>query len=249
MSEKYTLKEVSELFGVNKSALRFWEKSGLIQSNRNKGNDYREYTKEDLLRISDILNYRFAHYSIKNLKIIDNLSVEENIVLLQEIQKEITEKKEELSRIENRIQHQLRKILLFKEMREQNFTQQSPDFDCIYHLHVRYKGNVMKYTNDHNLLAVALDASDTELKHFGLAGHAADGKSEGEILWKQQGGRHYFPFLMKVSGRMIDRGSIQSAIVAYAIEESKIRRIVARFIIRENENTYYQAWLETAEEI
>lgn len=45
-------------------------------------NDYREYTKKDLLKISDILYYRFTNYSIKSLRNIETFSLEEKEILL-----------------------------------------------------------------------------------------------------------------------------------------------------------------------
>ena len=97
MSEKYTIKEVSELFHVPKSTLRYWESEGIIGSNRNDHNEYREYTTEDLIIIADILFYRNLNIPVKDLKNIYQKSIHENMNILyasyDRIEKQIQELK------------------------------------------------------------------------------------------------------------------------------------------------------------
>lgn len=247
MSDKYTLKEVSELFGVNKSTLRFWERKGILQSNRNIENDYREYTKDDLLKISDILHYRFANYSIKDLKTIDFITLEENKRLLEEIQQQISDKKEELDRIEKRISKQLTNVHALQEMLQGDFLEAEPDFNTIYHLHVSYRDNVLKYTNDHSLLSTVIGLSDLQTKHFGILSQEDEGVQVGEIMWKKNIDHRYYPLLLKIKGKDIDQDCITSAIEKYGIAEQTIIQIVSRFMIQDHQYSYYKAWIETKE--
>ncbi|NTQ99747.1 MerR family DNA-binding transcriptional regulator, partial [Enterococcus faecium] len=41
MKKMYTIGQVSELFDLPKSTIRYWDKQGLIRSSRQEENDYR----------------------------------------------------------------------------------------------------------------------------------------------------------------------------------------------------------------
>lgn len=204
MSDKYTLKEVSELFGVPKSTLRFWEKKGIIKSIRNDVNDYREYTKKDLLKISDILYYRFTNYSIKSLRDIETFSLEEKETLLKEMHNELLEKLKELQANEIRIEKELKSMQLLKEMKNGIFQHAVPNFDKIYHLHMNYKDNILKYTSNHHLLATVFSMDNPKIEHFGIVSTENTKSLIGEILWDiNEIQCKYIPFLLKASSRKL----------------------------------------------
>ncbi|GAA0084399.1 MerR family transcriptional regulator [Clostridium sp. CTA-7] len=244
MSDKYTLKEVTELFNIPKSTLRFWEKKGIINPNRNDINAYREYTKKDLLKISDILYYRFTNYSIKSLRNIETFSLEEKEILLKEMFDEIIVKKNELQESENRVEKELSNVYLLKEMMNGVFHHTYPNFNKVYHLHMNYKDNVLKYTNNHHLLATVFSIGDDKLEHFGIISSKESANLIGEVLWDINEIKcKYIPFLLKVADRKIDIESIQ-AVLAEKSKEIKLGRIIARFLMNDSDYSYYQAWIE-----
>lgn len=54
-----SIKEVADMFGVNESLLRYWEKEFPIISPRKAGGNIRQYTKED------IENVRLVYHLVK----------------------------------------------------------------------------------------------------------------------------------------------------------------------------------------
>ncbi|MGN7454557.1 MerR family DNA-binding transcriptional regulator [Paenibacillus pasadenensis] len=63
-----TIGEAAELAGVRPSAIRHWEKEGLIASERNPANGYRLFSNRQLRRILVISSLRQSVYSIDNMK-------------------------------------------------------------------------------------------------------------------------------------------------------------------------------------
>ncbi len=64
---KYTIDQVSELVGVTKGALRYWEGVYGIEPSRNEGN-HRRYTQaqvDTLIRIKDLYAEGFAAKGVK----------------------------------------------------------------------------------------------------------------------------------------------------------------------------------------
>ena len=75
MAEK-NIKDISEIFNVSKSALRYWEKKGLISLERNRDNDYRVYSRRSLYEIQDMLTYRSFGMPLKYIRQINKSSVD-----------------------------------------------------------------------------------------------------------------------------------------------------------------------------
>ncbi|MFC4301926.1 MerR family transcriptional regulator [Cohnella boryungensis] len=63
-----TIDKVAQAAGVNASAIRHWEKEGLIVSERDKENGYRIFTESELRKILVISSLRKTIYYIENLK-------------------------------------------------------------------------------------------------------------------------------------------------------------------------------------
>ena len=63
-----TIGKAAELAGVNSSAIRHWEKEGLIHSERDQENGYRMFTVSELRKILVISSLRKTIYYIENMK-------------------------------------------------------------------------------------------------------------------------------------------------------------------------------------
>lgn len=68
LTDSMTIGKVAEMAGVNTSAIRHWEKEGLITSTRDKENGYRMFTLSELRKILVISSLRKTIYYIENLK-------------------------------------------------------------------------------------------------------------------------------------------------------------------------------------
>lgn len=73
------INEVVNLTGLTKKAISYYEKQGLINSNRNK-NGYRYYLKEDVALLNEISLYRKLDISIKDIKTIINSNNKKEIL-------------------------------------------------------------------------------------------------------------------------------------------------------------------------
>jgi len=68
LKNEMTIGEVAELAEVTTSAIRHWEKEGLIVPNRNQDNGYRSFTQTHFRQILLIRAIRSTVYSLENLK-------------------------------------------------------------------------------------------------------------------------------------------------------------------------------------
>lgn len=87
--------EVAEKTGLTISNIRFYEKKGLIEPEREKESKYRDYTEEDVKRLKEIILFRKMDLSIENIASIINKEasiesiMEEQITDLREKEKMI----------------------------------------------------------------------------------------------------------------------------------------------------------------
>jgi len=95
---------LSKKYGISTSALRYYEKVGLIQSRRNDENGYREFTDDMARRLKFIKNAQSVGFSLENIKDILHIGAQNDLsccdsvrtllhTKLSEVQKQITELK------------------------------------------------------------------------------------------------------------------------------------------------------------
>ena len=63
-----TIKQAQELSGVSADNIRFYEKQGLLRPRRNPGNDYREYSEEDLRALKLIRALRMLDLPLEQVR-------------------------------------------------------------------------------------------------------------------------------------------------------------------------------------
>lgn len=68
VTEEMRIGEVAAIAGVNPSAIRHWEKEGLIRSERSPENGYRVFTPRELKKIIVISSLRKTVYFIESMK-------------------------------------------------------------------------------------------------------------------------------------------------------------------------------------
>lgn len=62
------ISEVSQKYNVSKDTLRYYEKIGLLKPIAKNKSGMRDYTREDCIRLEEVLFYRSADVSIDKLK-------------------------------------------------------------------------------------------------------------------------------------------------------------------------------------
>ena len=62
------IKETERLTGIPAANIRYYEKEGLLKPGRNKENNYREYSEEDVLRLQQIKVLRLLGITLDEIK-------------------------------------------------------------------------------------------------------------------------------------------------------------------------------------
>lgn len=92
----FSIKQLSDLAGVSRRTLHYYDAIGLLQPTRIAENGYRWYSEQDLLRLQQILLYREAGLPLLQIKkILDERSFDA-IIALQQHEKALVKQKEHL---------------------------------------------------------------------------------------------------------------------------------------------------------
>lgn len=88
-------KQVEELVGLSRQNIRYYEKEGLLTPNREEGNSYRDYSKEDIRRLKIIKMLRMLDMPLKEIERVlkNEISIQEAVKLRQ---REILEHQKQL---------------------------------------------------------------------------------------------------------------------------------------------------------
>ncbi len=136
MSKFYTLDEISKIYGISKSKLRYWESQGLIISKRNKKNGYREYGFNELMEIGNVLFYRDLDISIQDLKKINLLSPDGIEKIIKDKKKDL---KDSISDLENKISKinlNIFRIQEYNRLKKKPYIREESDINFIIYHHL-----------------------------------------------------------------------------------------------------------------
>lgn len=112
MDDHFNIGQISDLIGIPKSTLRYWDSEGLIKLSRNSVNNYREYSLSVLYDIGDIAFFRSLHMTIQELKDLYSFDSVQLTNLLTEKEQQI---EQEISQLESTLHKIQSKKLIIDE--------------------------------------------------------------------------------------------------------------------------------------
>lgn len=240
--KKYSIKEVSDILQVPKSTLRYWESQKLIQCEHNYDNEYREYTTDDIIEISDILFYRELNIAVKDLKHIYNLSFDDHLKLLQNSYDELESKIANLNETKAKVSKRIESLKTCLKLMDHEEHLSSPPFEQIDHMHFSQKKNVIPYLHDQSILSLVLTLDDKETSTFGIA--ANERKKTDNTLWQKNSNLSYLPCLIKVKNREIDYSYVHDKVKSLENQGYRIEHIIGHYFVSDKDSDYYECWIE-----
>ncbi|MBP2634278.1 MAG: transcriptional regulator, MerR family [Firmicutes bacterium] len=99
MNQKWTIGEMAKLFDISTDTLRYYERAGLLSSDRHCDNGYRYYSYDDLVTLMDILLFRSLEVTVKDIRpMINTMGLGDIKQVLLENDRLVTERIEALVR-------------------------------------------------------------------------------------------------------------------------------------------------------
>lgn len=118
-SESVTLSisELAELLHTSKSALRYYEKEGLITPERASSSGYRRYSFQSLIELSDVMLYRGLGIPVKDVRALLDSPIAETDLKLDEAEAELLVQLRRITDVLEQVAARRRRIRLYQAAR------------------------------------------------------------------------------------------------------------------------------------
>lgn len=198
MAFYFQIGEISRFFDVPASTLRYWEDMGVLNPLKDSGSNYREYTVEDLMTISDVIFYKNIGLSLKQICGMESASPSQQSHLFQEKLSELEQQQRQLQERMEKLRCRMKAIQMMEELRQNPYMETDIDTDCIVSFDLIERDKLRQYIDDPYLYSRVQHSSHPEKEQRGLTIPAdLTGQfPDFQILWKKQSSR-YIAFLMK----------------------------------------------------
>jgi DNA-binding transcriptional MerR regulator len=132
MKQPLSIGDISKLLNVPKSTLRYWESEGLIDLNRNDSNKYREYTRNTLVGLSDLVYYRSLNMPIKEMKRLKEVNPFQLKDILNQMEDGIDEEISRLLSCKLELNNRIQNMECYMQLVKNPYQHEKLDFEKLY---------------------------------------------------------------------------------------------------------------------
>ena len=221
MDRKFQIGEIASFFDIPASTLRYWEDKGVLHPGKKCENQYREYTIEDLMTISDVIFYKIV---------------------------ELKRQQEMLTRRMKKLCYHMQAVEMQEMLNAQPYQETDIDTDCVVSFDLIEKDKLRQYIENPYLYTRVQDSQSLPKEQRGITIPADMSSSfpESSILWQKQSAR-YMTFLMKEEVTTGFPNDL-SEHLAHIQKSYRTGAIISRFLLcaQENGKTYdfYKTFVE-----
>lgn len=243
MKNSFSIGEISDLLGIPKSTLRYWESEGLIEMKRNDENNYRKYYPSSVYTISDLAHYRCLQMSLQDMKKLPHLSPYELADTLNALDKNLDEKLKELYTAKDYINKKMTYIQEYKKLEENQYQRENPDYDNIYLFSIDDTDAWSIYIKDQYQSILFYNTEYDEI----ATGLAVPTSKHHPKIWEKDNNATYISFVLKVAYSNPSVEDFKPHVELLRKSGYRISNIFARYLFSACDNEYvdyYKAFAE-----
>lgn len=250
MENKYNIGIISKTLNIPRSTLRYWEKEGLISSNRNFNNDYRQFSLNSIYEILDIAFYRKLNISIKEIKKMETQNVKEIEQVLLKNKKNIDKTISELKNTKKMIEKRINQIKIFYDLTTNPYqicesidnTNRIIEFDIknkdILSLYLNYPENFVLYKERNKDVEYGFILNDKKYSY--------------NVIWEKENNENkYAKFILKQNYYNLST-DIKTHIKNLNDRGYKTGNVIAKYLLTDFEGDkfdYYEAYMEIKKDL
>ncbi|WP_139653570.1 MerR family transcriptional regulator [Raoultibacter phocaeensis] len=270
-AKRYDIKDAARYLDIAPSTLRYWESEGLVRSERNPENDYRQYSLHSLIDASEIAFYRQIGVPVKELKHYHALTVDALDEALERTEASIERRMAELAASRERLAKQRGLNAQAEALRSAGMRPRTPSIDRLVAIEYDNPLHWMLLVDEPWRYGLFIDAADpdtalegivegpaaqgdADVRLAGVSGGSASSEPTGEstsVLWECRKRGHRQPSLECLL-RIAPYGStsnVQDLLSKASQRGINPTAIVATYLVTGAETSdgprwdYYHAWI------
>lgn len=181
-SKLYDIKDAARHLGLPSSTLRYWEREGLVQCERNDNNDYRQYDMHDLIDVSEIAFYRRLGVPVKDLRNYRTMSIHSLDDALQRTEYDVEHTIQELESMRTRLSLQRKRIACALELRQTGMRHGTPTLNTLSTINYEDERTWQLLVDEQWRYGIFVSASNPALAHETIVDTAQEGAT---TLWRR----------------------------------------------------------------
>ena len=200
MAYHFRIGDISHFFDIPASTLRYWENMGVLTPKKDQINNYREYTVENLMSISDVIFYKNLGLPLKNIRQMENMTPEQHYHLFEKKMSELQQQQIALQQRMERVRCHMQAIQTLKDLRENPYQDMDIDTDCIVSFELIERDKLRRYIENPYLYSRVQHSENMQLEQRGITIVKSDLPAEllkEQIIWEKKNNNRYITFLMK----------------------------------------------------
>ena len=250
MAYHFQIGEISNFFDIPASTLRYWEDMGVLTPAKDQINNYREYTVEDLMSISDVIFYKNLGLSLKNICQMESTTPEQHYHLFEEKIAGLQQQQIALEHRMEKLRCHMQAIQILRELRENPYQETDIDTDCIASFELIERDKLRRYIENPYLYSRVQHSENMKKEQRGitmLRSQFSEELQESQIIWEKKNNNRYITFLMKEE---ITEGFPNDLIRQLQLIKQKYRTgaVISRFLVCAQEEgkiyDFYKTFVE-----
>jgi DNA-binding transcriptional MerR regulator len=236
----YSIGEISKLFNIPTSTIRYWEEKEVFLPRRNEENDYRLFNLQSTIELLDIVFYRNLNVPLKKMKHFNRLNPEaiysKELVILEKKLKGIAERKEQLES-------------LFT-LKERGYKEEAIHVEKIVTVDMNDEEDIkiqLEYLSNFTLYQ---DNQESDSYQIGIS-VPKNYQNHKEILWLKDPEKQptYMTCLLESASENLNDSNLDEHKKELAKKGYQVVRVIATYLATASEDDtnsvdYYKAWLE-----
>lgn len=247
MDGKLLINEVASLLGVEPSAIRYWERKGLLHLQRDYDNDYRYFDSKALLEVLDIVFFRKLQLPIKALTKHLTGTIDERKEILSNAKKEVEELIVKLQQADEALRFRLDCLQEIEQLQIQNdfSLQQEMQFSKIESLNLLHEKHTQQYLTEPSHFVLLFEGEKQQKIREGIIVNDKETIDKYIIWQKNETTDSIFGGLLVVNTENHRLNSLNSLRKKLSIDPA-FTQVIAQYLSsgkEENQSVdYYKCW-------
>ncbi|HHX69653.1 MAG: MerR family DNA-binding transcriptional regulator [Miniphocaeibacter sp.] len=245
MKKMDSIGKVAKNLDISSSALRYWDKEGLIHFRRNPENNYREVTFQTIMNICDIIFYRELSIPVKKIKDYENYNIDELEASLEEGKNNILKQIKDLEEIVNKIENRKKMLSRLRTLEKSKFEIEKNIFEPIYYFDFENKEYAQIYLSNPYRVVIFLDEKKDYELTYGIL--SLDEKEKNPLREKDLEEKLFLKGLLKVNSNNTKENNKKEFFEKAEELGYKYGWIIGNYLTSAREEVrydYYEGWLE-----
>ncbi|XIL26235.1 MerR family transcriptional regulator [Enterococcus faecium] len=250
MKKMYTIGQVSELFDLPKSTIRYWDEQGLIRSSRQEENDYRLFDIDDIFMLYDIVFYRKLDIPIKQMKNLYGKTLTELYETLDETERRIHKELVVMKQKQKAIRERKKQLKLMIDTNEEEFPVEEIPFDCMISTEFEDIVEIKKFLPNYSSFGMmSMPASSSQTMYGFFIDPSEVHLFTKDVIWEKKDTAVYRRFLLKSEMNHAERNNILEIRERMYEKGWKTGEVIGQYLLTNTDENnirteYYHAWIE-----